>query len=354
MKLAVIIPVYNAENTIRKAVKSIDTTHDVEIICINDGSTDRTKQVLTELQKEVKHLIVYHQDNQGAAKSRNMGLSAMSDDIDAFMFLDADDQFLPGKMDQMIQYYEKNDHLDIVIGQIGRGMHGDWKVIPTHEDIHREAMVSLAEAPEILQSIGPGGKLFKAKFNTLRFDEDVVFCEEHTFVTRAYLMSRDIQLVPFIVYGYNEREGSITDQRADTFISYLEDARKVRREVMDMLLLVKEKAYYSYRMDDLIVSYLIQAYLIKYSKVTLQIIDKITQYIRDMQHTNYSGEALFRIVQAVEQSATHWTRETYELWRHTLIDVGIGRPGFLRFQAQIMPKKLVFSGKQSLKRMMNK
>ena len=36
-----------------------------------------------------------------------MGLSAMSDDIDAFMFLDADDQFLPGKMDQMIQYYEK-------------------------------------------------------------------------------------------------------------------------------------------------------------------------------------------------------------------------------------------------------
>lgn len=99
----------------------------------------------------------------------------------------------------------------------------------------------LAEAPEILQSIGPGGKLFKAKFNTLRFDEDVVFCEEHTFVTRAYLMSRDIQLVPFIVYGYNEREGSITDQRADTFISYLEDARKVRREVMDMLLLVKEK-----------------------------------------------------------------------------------------------------------------
>ena len=97
---------------------------------------------------------------------------------------------------------------------------------------------------------------------------------------------------------------------------------------MDMLLLVNEKAYYSYRMDDLIVSYLIQAYLIKYSKVTLQIIDKITQYIRDMQHTNYSGEALFRIVQAVEQSATHWTRETYELWRHTLIDVGIGRPGF--------------------------
>ena len=39
-----------------------------------------------------------------------------------------------------------------MIGQIGRGLNGDWKVIPTHEDIHREAIVSLAEAPEILQS----------------------------------------------------------------------------------------------------------------------------------------------------------------------------------------------------------
>ena len=96
MKLAVIIPVYNAENTIRKAVKSIDTTHDVEIICINDGSTDRTKQVLTELQKKL-NISLFIIKTIKAAKSRNMGLSAMSDDIDAFMFLDADDQFLPGK-----------------------------------------------------------------------------------------------------------------------------------------------------------------------------------------------------------------------------------------------------------------
>ena len=66
------------------------------------------------------------------------------------------------------------------------------KIIPTHEEINRESLVSLAEAPEILQSIGPGGKLFNSKFSALRFDEDVVFCEEHTFVTRAYLTARDI------------------------------------------------------------------------------------------------------------------------------------------------------------------
>ena len=68
-----------------------------------------------------------------------------------------------------------------------------------------------------------------------------MFCEEHTFVTRAYLTARDIQLLPLIIYGYNEQEGSITDKRADTFISYIEDARRVRQRVMEMLLLTNEK-----------------------------------------------------------------------------------------------------------------
>ena len=350
MKIAIIIPVYNAENTIRRAIKSIDTTHEVEIICVNDGSTDHSRHELTQLQKEVKNIMIYNQDNQGAAASRNFGLAAMSDDVEAFMFLDADDQFLPGRLDKMIDYYERNQEVDIVIGQIGRGVHGDWKIVPTHEEMNREALVSLAQAPEILQSIGPGGKLFNSKFSALRFDEDVVFCEEHTFITRAYLTARDIQLLPLIIYGYNEQEGSITDKRADTFISYIEDARRVRQRVMEMLLLTNEKAYYSYRMDDLIVSYLIQAYLLKYSKVTPRFIDKVTHYIKDMQHTNYSGDALFRIIQAVEQGATNWTRDTYEKWRQTLIDVGIGRPGYFRFQAQVMPKKFVFSSKQLVKR----
>ncbi|UDI78960.1 glycosyltransferase family 2 protein [Staphylococcus taiwanensis] len=354
MKIAVIIPIYNGENTIRRAIKSIDTTHEVEIICVNDGSTDHTRQVLTQLQKEEKNLLIFNRDNQGAATSRNIGLAAMSDDVEAFMFLDADDQFLPGRLDKMIDYYVRNKEVDIVVGQIGRGVNGDWKIVPTHEEMNREDIVTLAQAPEILQSIGPGGKLFNSKFNALRFDEDVVFCEEHTFITRAYLTARDIQLLPLIVYGYNEREGSVTDKRADVFLDYIEDARRVRQSVMEMLLLTNEKTYYSYRMDNLIVSYLIQAYLLKYSKITSEFVDKVTHYINDMQHTNYSGDALFRIIQAVEQGATNWTHDTYEKWRQTLVNVGIGRPGYFRFKAQIMPKKFAFNSKQTVKRMLKR
>ena len=93
MKLAIIIPVYNAEETIKRAILSVDTSVPYEIICINDGSTDQTQHVLTELQQKHPHIKVIHQSNQGAARSRNVGLEAMSEDVDAFLFLDADDEF---------------------------------------------------------------------------------------------------------------------------------------------------------------------------------------------------------------------------------------------------------------------
>ena len=84
----------------------------------------------------------------------------------------------------------------------------------------------------------------------------------------------------------------------------MKDALKVRQRVMDLLLLTDEKTYYSYRMDNLIVSYLIQAHLMKNSQMTQSLMDSVISYIHSMQHTHYSGNAMFRIVRAVEQSAT--------------------------------------------------
>ena len=148
---------------------------------------------------------------------------------------------------------------------------------------------------------------------------------------------------------------SITAKIADQFLPYLNDARQVRSRMMSILLLDNEKIYYSHRLDNLIVSYLIQNYLLKYPKIDITVIEAIIQYIRDMQHTHYSGDALFRVIQAVEQGASHWTKETYKLWRQTLLEVGVGRPKrLLAFEFSVTPKKVRFTSKQRIKKLLKK
>ena len=99
-------------------------------------------------------------------------------------------------------------------------------------------------------------------------------------------------------------------------------------------------------MDNLIVSYLIQAHLKKNNKITQSLLESVIAYMKAMQHTHYSGEAMFRIVRAV---ATHWTK-AFTQWKKALSEVGIGRPGLIRFKLQVIPKKISFSGKESLKK----
>jgi hypothetical protein len=77
------------------------------------------------------------------------------------------------------------------------------------KEIKRDEVVTLERNPEILQSIGPGGKLFSAKFASLRFDEDVVFCEEHTFNNS---ITRCRTFIASSIYGKNvSARLSVTD-----------------------------------------------------------------------------------------------------------------------------------------------
>ncbi|MCD8821702.1 glycosyltransferase family 2 protein [Staphylococcus gallinarum] len=352
MKISIIIPVYNAASTIRRTIASIDTKHDFEVICVNDGSTDDTQDVLKQLQKEYKHIQVINQENKGAAASRNVGLTNISGDV--FMFIDADDIFLPGRIDLMANCYQKDSNVEIVIGQIGRGVSGEWKPVPTHEAMCKDMKVNLAQSPEIMQSIGPGAKLFSADFKSLRFDEDIVFCEEHSFIIQAYRKAKDIQVLSEIVYGYHEVEGSVTQRRATEFLAYMSDAREARARVMPLLPLRNQRIYYSYRMDELIVSYLIQAYLTQNSELNQSLLDVVINYLDDMQRTDYSGEALFRIVNVVEHGSTKWNKVLYEQWKSALLRCGIGRPNYLRFKVEVLPKRTTFRGKQKLKQYLNR
>ncbi|HBK82712.1 MAG TPA: hypothetical protein DDZ41_03810 [Flavobacterium sp.] len=93
MKLSVIIPVYNAQNTIEKCVESIvlqkSNWSDIEIIICNDGSTDNSQEVLNALSSQYNWVIVAHLEKKGVSEARNYALSKVTGDY--VWFIDSDD-----------------------------------------------------------------------------------------------------------------------------------------------------------------------------------------------------------------------------------------------------------------------
>ena len=76
--LSIIIPAYNAENTIEMCLDSIvnqKTSYQFEIIIVNDGSTDKTEQILENYKRKFDNIVIIEQENGGAGKARNKGIS---------------------------------------------------------------------------------------------------------------------------------------------------------------------------------------------------------------------------------------------------------------------------------------
>jgi glycosyltransferase involved in cell wall biosynthesis len=91
IKVSIIIPVYNTEKYIRKCLESAinQTLTDIEIICINDGSTDNSLSILYEYAAKDSRIRVFTKTNEGVAKARNLGLRHARGEY--IGFIDSDD-----------------------------------------------------------------------------------------------------------------------------------------------------------------------------------------------------------------------------------------------------------------------
>lgn len=106
-KISVIIPCYNVEKYLRQCLDSVlnQTLQDIEIICIDDGSSDGTLELLKEFQKKDNRVKVITQKNAGAGAARNNGLRVATGEY--LSFLDSDDFFEPNMLEEAFKTAEK-------------------------------------------------------------------------------------------------------------------------------------------------------------------------------------------------------------------------------------------------------
>ena len=106
---SVIIPVYNTERYLRECLDSVllQSVKDIQVICINDGSTDGSLSILEEYYARDKRIVIFSQENRGQAMARNVGIQKAEGEF--LLFLDSDDMFRPNVLAEILGQLRQND-----------------------------------------------------------------------------------------------------------------------------------------------------------------------------------------------------------------------------------------------------
>ena len=116
-KVSVVVPIYNVEGTLEFAVKSIQeqTFKDIEIILVDDGSTDKSGNICDMLAENDERIIVIHQTNAGVSAARNAGIAKASGEY--LCFVDADDEIEQTMIEKLI-YNQTKTGAQLVVGGV--------------------------------------------------------------------------------------------------------------------------------------------------------------------------------------------------------------------------------------------
>lgn len=217
-KISVIIPAFNVEKYIIDCVDSIlnQTFKDIEVLIVDNGSTDMSLKVISNIVEKNSNVTVYIFNEGGVGGARNYGISQCKGDY--IMFVDADD-ILPN--DALSNLYnsvdmEGEEKVDIVVGNMVN-YHIDYSTseIQHFNTIHKHNLTlnSIHEFHMLLMSQSPTNKLFYKKFLeiwNLKFPENLIH-EDLYFTTLAYFRAKKIKIITPVVYLYRKfNQPSIT------------------------------------------------------------------------------------------------------------------------------------------------
>ena len=217
-KVSVIMPVYNVEQYLPKCLASIvnQTLNDIEIICVNDGSTDNCPKILEEFKSKDDRIKIINKENGGVSIARNAGLEIASGEY--IGFIDADD-YIDENFFELLYNEAKENDADVACGGIKRENDGQ-----THFFINYSQMVITNDIydkinfSKIVQFSFVWNKIFRHSFlkeNELKFMPNVNF--EDIIFSAQFTMKSDILVcVPNTFYHYVKRNESIS-QHMDIF-----------------------------------------------------------------------------------------------------------------------------------------
>lgn len=181
MKMSVIIPAYNSEMFLAETLDCLEkqTLKDFQIVIVNDGSTDKTAEIIAEYADKNSNIISVYQENSGVSVARNNGINHAEGKYT--LFLDSDDVFTPESLENIYNALEKSG-ADMAVCRIMSFGYGGTQVNPIADSLAKEERIDCSDK-RLLWNFLLGNKCFRTemlkesgvRFPPLRYSEDGAF-----------------------------------------------------------------------------------------------------------------------------------------------------------------------------------
>lgn len=281
MKISIIIPVYNAEKYLKRLFDSIlkQTYNNIEIIAIDDGSKDKSYEVMKEYYNNNKNIFkIFKQENKGIAYTRNKGINLATGKY--LMFVDCDDWIEKDYLEVFLENAER-EAADIVVG-------GYKRVKLLNNDKYKTMYTKkMKNMSYIYIQLAPWAKLYKREF---LLENDITFLdwpvgEDIFFNCIAYNRTSKIKIINYVGYNwfYNILSVSNTVQReAKDNVSIPSLLKKINDTIQNKYL---NKELYNYFLIRISVWYIL--FTIRTTKGTV-IINKTNELFEFLENNNIS------------------------------------------------------------------
>jgi glycosyltransferase involved in cell wall biosynthesis len=287
VKISIIVPVYNVEQYLDKCVQSLirQTYPHIEIILVDDGSTDQCPALCDEYRKQDDRIKVIHKSNGGLSEARNFGLSAATGEF--ILFVDSDDYI---EEDSCLRFIEamNGQKRDIVVGNAKIFNNRKIKLMK-HSYITKGICVT---GPDYLEMELKNGTMYMAaclnlynrifldKYN-LKFKAGLLHEDEH-FTPRVFLKAKQVIGTDILFYNYVIRNNSITTQKNK--VKNAEDLIQTCKELEQVYDQIDDNTLKKLLKNDLVDKYLYMFQVAElYKKDYSYLIDK--QFLRGKAYT---------------------------------------------------------------------
>lgn len=231
--VSIVVPIFNAGKYLEECIKSLieQTYQDIEIILVNDGSTDNSGTICQYYEKKDSRIKYIYQQNQGPSQARNVGLSNITGDL--LLYMDADDWLEKDAIEVMVKCQLINN-ADLSVFGIRKVYSNEEKsVIPSDHTIDISIKEYIAGIVMDDEMYG-GGFIFAKLWNVksirknhefIKFDTELKAYEDKLWLIKAVNNVERVTLYPTIVYNYRIGHNSLSnnslfDKDKDCILAY--------------------------------------------------------------------------------------------------------------------------------------